>query len=163
MDPKFSALPQPPLTKNGQERHFLCTNNNWHIIVLCTVCQSHHVNTPQRNCSTKIRSKYRHLKKTTMLMNYAATHPDNVIHLQTSDMWIHIDKNYAYLFQPNDRIQVAGNLYLRNKPTASYKRPNTTPNGPIITEWKKTTQSWIIAPRQKQVPHSTIARCLSWL
>ena len=52
------------------------------------------------------------IKKTKMLMYYAATQPDTIILFHASDMCLHIDSDAAYLVQPKSRSCAAGHYYL---------------------------------------------------
>ena len=74
------------------------------------------------------------IKKTNMLIEYAATQPDAIIHFIASDMCLHIDSDAAYPVQPKSRSRAANHFYLINTPPPHPIRPTPTPNGPILTK-----------------------------
>ena len=73
------------------------------------------------------------IKKTKILVDYAATEPDAVIRFHASDMCLHIDSDTAYIVQPKASSHDAGHYYLRETPPPPLIRPNPTPNIPIIS------------------------------
>ena len=74
------------------------------------------------------------VKKTQMIMEYAATQPDAVIWFHSGNMCLHIDSDAAYLIQPKASSHAAGHYYLSNNPPPPHIRPTPTPNVLILTK-----------------------------
>ena len=74
------------------------------------------------------------IKKTKMLMDYAATQPDAIIRFYASNMCLHIDSDADYLVQPKAHSRAAGHYYLSDTPLPPPVRPTPNTNGPILTK-----------------------------
>ena len=71
-------------------------------------------------------------KKTSQLLDYAATYEDTTLRFYASDMILHMESDAAYLVQPGARSRIAGYFYLSDKPPPNTSvSPTPTPNGPI--------------------------------
>ena len=51
-------------------------------------------------------------KKTLFFLNYAATHPDNVLTYNKSNMVLAVHSNTSYLTKPKARIRVGGHFFV---------------------------------------------------
>jgi len=69
-------------------------------------------------------------------MDYAAAHPDTVIHFHASDMILHGSSDVAYLVLPKARSRMAAYLHLSNKPPPPPIEPNPKVNGAVHVECK---------------------------
>ena len=76
------------------------------------------------------------IKKTKMLMDYAAKQPDAIIRFHASDMCFHINSDAAYLVQPKTRSRATGHYYLTDNPPPPHIRPTPAPNRPILNKCK---------------------------
>jgi len=54
------------------------------------------------------------LSNCTQLLNYAATHPDAILHFQASDMILHIHSDASYLSESKARSHAGGFFFLSN-------------------------------------------------
>ena len=84
-----------------------------------------------------------HATTTTMgdivwLLNYAATHPDDIIHYCASNMILHIASDVSYLCEEHARSQFWGNFSLSDQLVDNGDKPPTLPNnnGDIHTLWQ---------------------------
>jgi hypothetical protein len=68
----------------------------------------------------------------TQLLNYAATHPDAVIHYTASDMILKLHSDASYLSEPEARSRVGGFHYLGNNQPIIAGDPPEPPNGAIL-------------------------------
>ena len=71
-----------------------------------------------------------------MLLDYAVTYPNAVIHYNASDMVLHLDPEAAYLTMPEERSCYVGIFYLSRWPSLRPVKTTLKRNGPIHTEWK---------------------------
>eukprot|EP00957_Ditylum_brightwellii_P145925 11112460-Ditylum_brightwellii.AAC.1 len=62
----------------------------------------------------------------THLLNYCASHPDNVLQYHASDMTLHIHSDASYLCETRARSCVRGHFYLSKKPDDLSKPPTTS-------------------------------------
>ena len=70
------------------------------------------------------------------MLDYAATHPDAVIHYYASDMVLHVDSDTAYLVMPNAPSHLAGHFYHSDMPSSAAIPTSPKLNGPMNTECK---------------------------
>ena len=71
-----------------------------------------------------------------MLLDYAATYSNAIIHYKARDMVLDLDSNGAYLTMPEARSYYAGHFYLSYWTSPSPIKHNPKRNGPIQTECK---------------------------
>ena len=76
-------------------------------------------------------------KKERMLLYYAATYPNAIIHYKASNMFLHLESDAAYLTMPEAIICYESYFYLSDWPSLSPINPNPKRNIPIRTECKK--------------------------
>ena len=74
------------------------------------------------------------IKKTNIMMDYAATQPDAVIRFHASEMCLYIDSNAMYLVQTKAHSCASGHYYLRETSPPPPVRTTPTPNDPILTK-----------------------------
>ena len=72
-------------------------------------------------------------KKSSMLLDYAATYPNVIIWYRTSNMVLHVDSDAAYLIMPEARSCYAGIFYLSDWTSPEPVKPSPKQNGPIHT------------------------------
>ena len=75
------------------------------------------------------------LEATTMLLDYAATHPNAKLRFTTSDMVLHINTDAAFLVQPQAKSRVAGYYFMRSE-IVNNVDPETKLNAPILAKIK---------------------------
>jgi hypothetical protein len=68
----------------------------------------------------------------TQLLNYAATHPDAVIHYTASDMQLKLHSDASYLSEPEARSRAGGFHYLGNNQPIIASDPPEPANGAIL-------------------------------
>ena len=71
--------------------------------------------------------------KSTMLQDYAATYPNEVISYKYSNMVLHVDSYAAYLTMTETRSCYSGHFYLRNWPPPRQVKYIPKRNGPFHT------------------------------
>lgn len=74
------------------------------------------------------------INKCNMLLDYAHTYPDATIRYYASGMCLHIDSDSAYLVHPRARSRIADHHYLSDRIPQHVNKPDSKPNGPILTE-----------------------------
>ena len=74
------------------------------------------------------------IKKTKMLVSYAATQLESIICFHARDMCVHIESDASYLVHPKALSCAAGHYYMRYPPHTPPSRPIPTPNGLILTK-----------------------------
>jgi hypothetical protein len=74
-------------------------------------------------------------KAIVQVLNYCATHPDDMLCYHASGMVLHIDSDLSYLSMPKSRSRVGGHHYLSSNSRDPTKAPtkNPPPNSPIHT------------------------------
>ena len=75
-------------------------------------------------------------EKSRILLDYAATYPNEILRYKASDVVLHVDSDAAYLTMPEARRCYSGHFYLSDWPSPSPIKPNPDINGPIHTECK---------------------------
>ena len=75
-------------------------------------------------------------EKARMLLDYAATYPNEIIRCKASVVVLHVHSDGAYLFILEARSCYAGRLYVSDWPSLSLIKPNPERNGPIHTKCK---------------------------
>lgn len=85
--------------------------------------------------SMQTRPTERTTKKIEMLLNYLFTHPNARIRFYSSDIFLYVDSNAAYLAADKAKSRIADYYYCSNKTTTN-KSPNPPLNGPIYIECK---------------------------
>ena len=71
-----------------------------------------------------------------MLLDYAATYPDEILRYKANYMVLHVDLDAAYFTMPEARSRCAGHFYLSNWPSLSPIKLNADINGPMHTNCK---------------------------
>jgi len=75
------------------------------------------------------------MEAATMLLNYAATHPNAKLRFIASDMVLHIDTDAAFLVQPQAKSRVAGYYFMGSKIMRN-GAPETELNAPMFVQVK---------------------------
>ena len=71
-------------------------------------------------------------KKTSQLLDYAATYEDTTLRFYASDMVLHMESDAAYLVLPGAKSRIAGYFYLSDRPPPNEKvSPTPMRNGPL--------------------------------
>ena len=71
-----------------------------------------------------------------MLIDYAATYPNEILRYKASYMVLYVDSDAAYLTMPEARSCYSGHFYLSDWPSTSPIKPNLERNSPIHTGCK---------------------------
>ena len=71
-----------------------------------------------------------------MLLDYAATYPNAIIHYKDSNMVLHMDSDAAYITMLEARSCYDGNFYLSDYTSPKSMKPNPKRNSPIHIECK---------------------------
>ena len=71
-----------------------------------------------------------------MLLDYATTYPNAIVHYKANNMFLHADSDAAHVTIPEARICYAGHFYMNYWPSPSPIKPNPKRNGPIHMEWE---------------------------
>ena len=75
-------------------------------------------------------------EKAIMILDYAATYPNDILRYKASDIVLYVHSDAAYLTMPDSRSCYAGHSYLSDWPSPSPIKPNPERNVPIHTECK---------------------------
>jgi len=75
------------------------------------------------------------MEAVTMLLDYAATHPNAKVRFTASDVVLHIDTDAAFLVQPQAKSRVAGYYFMGSKIVRNGV-PETELNAPILVQVK---------------------------
>ena len=75
-------------------------------------------------------------EKSRMLLDYAETYLDAILHYKLRGMILHVDSDAAYLTTPEARSCYAVHFYLSDRPSPRPIKPNPERNDPIHTEFK---------------------------
>ena len=70
-----------------------------------------------------------------MLLNYAASYPNTVIHYKSRNMILHVDSDAACLTIPETRSCYTGHLYVIDWPLPHLLKSTPKINGPINIEY----------------------------
>ena len=75
-------------------------------------------------------------EKERMLLDYATTYPNAIVHYKANNMFLHADSDAAHVTITEARICYAGHFYMNYWPSPSPIKPNPKRNGPIHMEWE---------------------------
>jgi hypothetical protein len=118
------ALSMPRGMKHHRSQHNNVSHTKSHRIRF-VLCQSsrplNDIATEQTKATKKTQAA------TNQMLDYLATHPDNTIRYQASDMILHIHSDASYLSVSNARSRLWGLFFLGNK-----SPKQDTPNGLIL-------------------------------